>query len=232
MAIADARAPIWLSLLRVYREKGPAGVWFGALSRAGYRRLVLLARPLAEPPVPLPPRVEAEIRPLTGDDEAAFAALGQGDAAVFRRRLARGDAAWGAWCGGGLRYVSWVAFRETGVEYLRCRLVLADGVAYVYRAFAEPAYRRLGLGPAVQSACLEGLCRHGFRLALAAVVPENPWAFPPWLKVGYRRIGIVRAIGSRRPLIAVSVDRPLATPGGWSFVRTPSGTPREADAPG
>ncbi len=232
MASADARAPIWLRVLRVYREKGPAGVWFGALSRAGYRRLVLLARPLDAPPVPLPPRVEAEIRPLTGDDEAAFTALGQGDAAAFRSRLAHGDAAWGAWCAGALRYVSWVAFRETTVEYLRCRLVLADDVAYVYRAFAEPAYRRLGLGPAVQSACIEALHRRRCRLALAAVLPDNPWALPPWLKVGYRRIGVVRAIGGRRPLIAVRVDRPLAVPGGWSFVRSPAGEPRAADAPG
>jgi len=216
----------------VYREKGFGGVWFGALSRMGYRRLVLLERRLDETVRPVPPRAEAEIRPLRRDDEAAFVALGQEDASVFRNRLEAGHQGWGAWCSGALRYVAWVAFRETEVEYLSCRLVLADDVAYVYRAFAEPRHRRLGLGPATQAACMEVLRGRRFRLVLAAVLPDNPWAFPPWLRVGYRRIAVVRTLGTgRRRRVFVSLDTGSGAPLGWRFERSRRGGPLDVDGP-
>jgi GNAT superfamily N-acetyltransferase len=179
---------------------------------------------------PISPRAEAEVRPLRRDDEAAFVTLGQEDASVFRGRLEAGHQGWGAWCSGALRYVSWVAFRETEVEYLSCRLMLADDVGYVYRAFADPPYRRLGLGPATQAACMEMLRRQGFRLVLAAVLPDNPWAFPPWLRVGYRRIGVVRTLGTGlRRRVFVSLDRESGAPAGWKFERFRRGEPLKVD---
>jgi ribosomal protein S18 acetylase RimI-like enzyme len=229
--MTEGKAPIWLRLVRVYREKGLGGVWFGALSRAGYRRLVLLARRLDEPVTPVPPRARVDVRLLRREDEAAFEALGQGDAGVFRRRLEAGHQCWGAWCSGGLHHVAWLAFRLTQVEYLRCRLLLHDDVAYVYRAYTEPQYRRLGLGPATQTVCLQALREQGYRVVLAAVLPDNPWAFPPWLSVGYRRIAVIRALGTGpRPRVIVTLDS-VPGPGGWKVERCRGDASSEADDP-
>ena len=218
--MAYGKAPVWVRLVRVYREKGPGGVWFGALSRVGYRRLVLLERNLGEPVLPVAARADVEVRPLRRDDEAAFAALGQNDARVFRSRLEAGHQCWGAWCSGDLRHVAWLGFREVHVEYLNCRLLLDQGVAYVYRAFTQPAYRRLGLGPATQEKCLQAQRERGCRLVLAAVLPDNPWAYPPWLRVGYRRVAVVRALGAGRwrRIVVTPGERPGARTG-WRFDR-------------
>jgi len=230
--MAQGKAPVWVRLLRVYGEKGLGGVWFGTLSRVGYRRLVLLERLLDKPVAPVSPRADVEVRLLRRDDEAAFEALGQGDAAVFWSRLEAGHQCWGAWCSGGLRHVAWLAFREVHVEYLRCRLLLDDDVAYVYRAFTQPPYRRLGLGPATQAMCLRTLHEQGCRLVLAAVLPDNPWAYPPWLRVGYRRIAVVRALGAGRwRRILVSLDGRSDSPAGWRFERPRDDEPLETDGP-
>ncbi len=198
--MTEGTAPIWVRVLRVHREKGLAGVWFGALARAGYRRLAVLERRFDEPLVAFRPRVEAEIRQLRRDDEGAVTALDQTPGNVFRERLDRGHQCWGAWCGGALRHVEWLAFADACVEYLGIRLLLDADAVYVYRAFTDVSFRGMGFTPATQTACLPTLRRQGFRLAICAVLPENPWAFSPWLKVGYRRIGVLAslAVGSRR----------------------------------
>jgi hypothetical protein len=200
--MVDGKAPVWTRMRRVYREKGLGGVWFGGLSLVGYRRLVLMERRLDEPVPEISPRVDVEIRPLGREDEAAFAALGQGDADVFRDRLARGHECWGAWCSGSLRHVSWVAFGEAWVEYLRCRLLLDDGVGYRGSKF------------------MKAMQKQGRTALLAAILPDNPGAFAPWLKMGLRRIGVVRAIGAGpRPRIFVRLDRAAAAPLRWRFER-------------
>ena len=217
----EGRRPIWTRLSRVVREKGPVGAWFGLLSKIGYRRLVLLERRLDEPLPEIVPRVEAEIRRLGPDDRADFEALGQGDASVFRERLERGHHCWGAWCSGSLRHIAWIAFGETRVEYLNCRLRLNDDVAYIYRAFTHPEYRRLDLGPARQAACLTALRGQGYTAAIAAVLPDNPWASASWHKVGYRRIGVVRALGTgRQPRIYTRLDRAAGVEARWRFERS------------
>ena len=217
--MAAGKAPVWTRLLRVHREKGPLGVWFGALSLAGYRRLVLLERRLVEPLPEIAPRARVEIRPLAHDDEAAFEALGQGGASVFRDRLGRGHQCWGAWCSGSLRHVVWVAFGEVRVEYLDCRLSLDDDVGYLYRAFTQPEYRGLGLGPAAAAECLKALHRHGRRGVLAAVLPDNPEAFRPWFKLGFGRVGVVRTFGTGRRRISVRFDRAAGAQARWRFER-------------
>ena len=230
--MAEGRAPFWLRVDRVYREKGLGGLWFAALSRTGYRRLIVFERRLDEPIVQVLPRVEAEIRPLRSDDEAAFEGLGQEGAALFRRRLEAGHQGWGAWSGGGLRHTRWCALRETHVEYLRCRLVLEDDVAYIYRSFTQPQYRNLGLAPATGAACLQALRERGFRAMLAAVLPENPAAIAPALRLGYRRVGVVRSIGGgRRPLVAVALDRGADGAHGWAFLRSSGDGPGDAAGP-
>jgi GNAT superfamily N-acetyltransferase len=214
--MTGGRAPVLARALRVYREKGLAGVWFGALARAGYRRLVALERPLDEPVVAPQARVEAQVRPLDAADADACAALGQIAAGEFRGELERGRACWGAWCDGGLRHVQWVAFTNAWVEHLGCGLLLDGDAAYVYRAFTEPRYRGLGLTPATQAACLPALRERGYRLAVCAVVPENPWAFTPWLRVGYRRTGVLRSVGlGGRRRAWFSSDRGVAAPRRW-----------------
>jgi GNAT superfamily N-acetyltransferase len=228
--MAEGRAPVLVRVARVYREKGPGGVWFAALSRLGYRRLVLVERPLEEPIARLTPRIAAEIRPLRRADEAAFVGLGQEDASVFRRRLEAGHQGWGAWCSGTLRHTRWLAFRETLIEYLRCRLLLDADVAYMHRSFTDAQYRGLGLAPATGAACMQALREQGYRLVVAAVLPEDPSVLPPVLKQGYRRMGMVRAIGGgRRPLIAVTRDRHVEAPPGWRIERSACRQPAAAD---
>jgi hypothetical protein len=217
--MAARAGSLLLRLATVHREKGLGGVWFGALSRAGYRRLVVLERRLDSPIAAAATRRQAVIRALDAGDEAAFVGLGQDTAATFHHRLALGHRCWGAWCDDGLRHIAWIGFERVTVDYLACEVLLADAVSYVYQAYTQPQYRRLGLGPAAHSRCLESLRLHGVRLSLAAVLPDNPWAFGPWLAVGYRRTGTVRAIGpGPRPyVISTRADR-AATPQ-WRFAR-------------
>lgn len=207
---------VWARMLRVFREKGVGGVWFAIAARAGYRRLVALERRLDEPPIQVLPETESEIRQLRYDDEAAFAALGQEPAGVFRKRLDGGHRCWGAWCAEGLRHVEWLAFHEAWVEYLGCRLILASDVVYVYRAFTQPQFRGPGLTQATQAACLPVLRQQDCRLALCAVLPENPWAFSPSLKVGYRRVGVISSLGfGGRRLSRVRLDGGGREAAGW-----------------
>jgi len=223
----QGKAPLWVRAGRVYREKGPAGVWFGALSRFGYRRLVLLGRRLDEPVPRCTARVEAEIRRLRPEDEAAFVGLGASDADAFRHRLELGHQCWGAWVSGRLCHFAWLAYREAWVEYLRCRVVLDDGVVYAYNAYTDPECRAWGLSAARQSVCLPRLREEGHEVVLAAILPDNPSALPPCLKVGYRRIGVVRALGAgRRPRILVHLDRDTAVPTRFTFQRALPDPPR------
>ncbi len=204
----------------VYREKGVAGLWFGTLSKAGYRRLVLLEKRLDEPTPQWSPGVEAKIRPLLPADETAFEALAQCQPGAFRHRLGLGHQCWGAWVSGQLRHFAWLARGEAWVEYLRCRLSLDDGVLYSYNAYTDPGYRELGLSAARQSACLPSLRAQGQRAVLAAVLPDNPWGLPNCLKLGYRGIGIVRAIGlGPRPWVFARIDRARAPGPGFRFER-------------
>ncbi len=221
--MAGGKPPVWVRAARVYREKGAGGVWFGALSKVGYRRLVMLEASLARPVPRLTPRADAEIRPLGPADAEAFAALGQGDAGVFARRAALGHECWGAWIAGRLCHVAWSARAEAWVEYLRCRVVLGDGVVYAYRAYTEPAYRGLGLGTAIQSASLAALRGRGMRSVVAGVLPDNPWAFTPWLRNGFVRVGVARALGGARPLLFARLGRGADSGGGWRLERSAAG---------
>jgi RimJ/RimL family protein N-acetyltransferase len=224
--LSKGKGPILPRLRRVHQEKGAGGVWFGALSRMGYRRLVLLERRLDEPIVRLLPRIAAEIRPLRPEDEGEFLSLGQEDAGVFRTRLEAGEGGWGAWCRGGLRHTRWCAFREAEVKYLNARLLLEAGIAYSYRSFTQPEYRGLGLAPATSFACLQALHDRGYETALAAVLPDNPWAVTVALKAGYRRVGVLRAVGpAGRPWLIASHDGRSTARRGWSIARSRSGDP-------
>jgi len=230
--MAERNTPLWVRVGRVYREKGPFGVWFGALSKLGYRRLVLLEASLEEPVPRFSPRVEAEIRPLVPEDESAFVALRQDDSGMFGQRSHLGHECWGAWVSGRLRHVAWSGLGQARVEYLRCRLVLDERVAYAYRAYTEPAYRGLGLCSATQSACLSALRARGYRLGVAGVLPDNPGAFAPWLRVGYRRFGVVRALGAgRRPRVFVRLDQGGGVTRGWRFERSSDNELREGPDP-
>lgn len=214
--MSEGSPAVWVRAARVYREKGLRGVWFAAAARAGYRRLVALEKRLDGSPVEIPPVAGAEIRELGPGDEDAFAALGQEPAAAFRERLESGHRCWGAWCAGGLGHVQWLGFGAAGVEYLGCRLLLSDEVVYVYRAFTLPQLRGRGLTPATQAACLPEVHRQGCRLALCAVLPENRWAFSPWLKVGYRRVGVIRSVAAgRRRWTRAFPDGGALTAAGW-----------------
>ena len=215
------KAPLVARLWRVYREKGVAGFWFGALRHAGYRRLMLLERTVGDPLPNLAARVDATIRPLGLDDEAAFAALGQEDPREFARRLESGHQCWGAWVSGALRHVQWLALREAWIEHLGCRLRLHDGVLYVYRAFTQPEFRGAGLAPATHCRGLDAMREQGCTLALCGVAPGYRPALVPWLKVGYRPIGFASTFGSARGrLLRVRLGPGAPASRGWT-IETP-----------
>ncbi len=224
--MANGGSSLRLRVARVYREKGMAGVWFGALTRVGYRHLALLER-RPEAPIPrVPVRARTEVRPLDRDDETEFVALGREDARAFRARLEGGQVCWGAWNSGGLRHVQWVASREAWIEDAGCRLLLDEGVVYVSRAYTDPAYRGIGLAPATEIARLHAMRERGGTLSLGVVVPENRAVVSLWLKLGWRRIGFIRSlrVGRRAPSVLHVTRHPTAAPG-WSV------GPRRAPTP-
>jgi GNAT superfamily N-acetyltransferase len=179
-----------------------------ALAATCYSRLALLERELDDPLPDVHTPIELELGLLDPADLADYLALvpdATSDGVLGR--LAHGDQCFTARREQTLVGVSWAAARDVHIWYLHGALRLRDGEALIDGGYVAPAWRGRNVATALGAFRLAWLREAGLTKVLALILPENSAAFGPPLKLGYRRSGVVRALGVgplRRLVIARS----------------------------
>ena len=176
----------------VLRSEGLESFWFKLLGEIGYRRLLLLERPLAQPisdftpglPVRIDTLKESEVRdylafrPETGHLRI-MEALQSGQTCFVARHESR------------IVSAGWIAGRRARIDYLGCELELAANEAYLFDAFTLPAYRGQGIAPALCLQQLRHLRQAGYGRAIRGTVPENKSALHAHAKSGFRPVALM-----------------------------------------
>ena len=196
-AYARGSAPV--RALATLRHEGLRGVWFKLLARCGYRRLLLLERPLD---LPIP-----EHTPTLAVDIATLAEAEVDEYGAFRpdtprheviERLRSGHICFVARRDGRIVSAVWVAAQPVWSKFLRRWLDVAPGEAHVYDKFTDPACRGRGIANAVRSAHLRHFQRAGFRRETGAVLPENISSLRDDARGGFRCHGVLASVGIGR----------------------------------
>lgn len=181
--------------LQTLRLEGPRSVWFKFLSECGYRRLLLLERPLDEPIADFIPALPVDVAMLGPGEVDEYLA--------FRPRTTRGDIddrlRAGQLCfvarhQGRVVAAAWLTMQPLWLSFLGCRIDVGSGEAHVYDKFTMPAYRGQGIANAVRIYHLRHLQRAGFRRATGAVLPENVSSLRDDAKGGFRAYGMLGRI--------------------------------------
>lgn len=161
--------------LTILRELGPVALWWKVLGELGYRRVILFERPLGTGSDPKPPPPPVELGLLRADEVDAFLSFHpESSRGEVQRRLAADDRCHVARDGQRIVAVRWVSLRQARIAYLRLAFPLADGEAFFYDAFTDPAWRGRGVAGAVSAAMIARLEADGFTRLLSAALPENP----------------------------------------------------------
>ena len=181
--------------LAVLREEGLASFAFKVASALGYRRLMLLERPLEGTPPRFACGLSVGIEllaPRDVDDYLAFRPESPPGRVLDRLRL--GQACFVARHEGRVVSACWATTEPAWSEYLACELPVAAGEVFMFDAFTQPAYRGRGIAPAL---CVQLLIHYGeagLRRATRAVLPENLPARRAHAKAGFRPYAVVRTL--------------------------------------
>jgi hypothetical protein len=186
----------WQSTLRraaeVLRSEGAQSLWFRVLGETVYRRMILVERCLKEPVIEVQAAVPVTVTLLHENELAEYLAFRSGaEAAEIRNRLERGYKCFVARQADAIASTCWAAIGSARIDYLGCKIQLADDEAFSYDSYTTPRFRNMNV-PAVRG---NEMVRHFRDLSyfrfVAVVVPENKAAFRPVEKVGYRRFGVI-----------------------------------------
>jgi len=185
---AGALARAWAAL----RDEGPRIFGLKLASELGYRKLLLLGRPLSEaiPAVGSRVPVRFELLPAAAvEDYLAF------------RPDARRDRILPRWAAGNLCFVArhegrivacgWGTAAAAWTDYLQCAIELAPGDAYLYDGYTLPEWRGRGIFQALCAEELRALQRAGHRRAIRATAVHNAVALHVHTRGGFRPIGSV-----------------------------------------
>jgi hypothetical protein len=197
---AEDEARFLSRALRAAREGGAHEVWMRALALAGYRRLAVYLRDVAD-------RYEPHSSPVTigplDDVDDHLALRPRVPRAEVERRLTLGDICCTACMGDEIVGVKWLAFGRAEIDYLGLAFDLAPDVAYVYDAWTRPDARGLGVNRATSAWTDAQLRERGARWMLSAILPENRGGSRIPGSLPMRRVGtiaVVRLPGRRIPL--------------------------------
>lgn len=196
----------WSSRIKtVAAEEGLQGLWFGALGRTVYRRLVVFERDMSpDPPYEDPASLAAmTIRILNEADLEAFERLFPGQAELFRARLHIGQQCWGVWDHGVLGHIAWVVpggilASNVYLDYLDVDVPLAPREFYTYGAFTHRDSRHRRLSGSRQATCIRAMRALGYQRNLAVVLAENQAGMNAILRGGFRPVGTLRVAGLGR----------------------------------
>lgn len=187
-----------LRVRTVIRQDGWVALWFGVLGELGYRRILLLEKPL-DPSTFVP---DARCRPLTPDGVPdLLAAQPELTEHVVRQRLQAGHRCYlirGA--GGTVVTTLWVAFGEGRIGYLGLTFPLAPGDAYYYNTHTVAEARGQGLFTSLANAVDAELYAEGVRRIVSGIMPNNRLAYAPMYRRGFTPTGYLGRVrvGGRR----------------------------------
>ena len=197
--------------LAVLRDEGFPVFWFKLLSALGvYRRLFILARPLAEPIGEFVPEVPVVVGMLTRAEVDAYVALRpEAESAAIVGRFDSGCLCFVARHEGRAVGACWIATGRAYSAHLACDLPLSAGDAYLFDAYTLPAYRGRGVAPALCAHQLRYCRDAGWRRAIRATSPENRAALRAHAKSGFRAAAVIGRvmIGSWRRFFSHPCDR-------------------------
>ena len=181
--------------LAVLRDEGLASFGFKVASTLGYRRLMLLERPL-EGTLPqmacgLALGIEL-LAPRDVDDYLAFRPETARERVLDRWRS--GQACFVARHEGSVVSACWATTEPAWSEYLACQIPVEAGEVFMFDAFTHPAYRGRGIAPALCAQQLIHYGQAGLRRATRAVLPENAPARRAHAKAGFRPYAMIRTL--------------------------------------
>lgn len=160
------------------------------LAELGYRRVVLLVRPLDEPIPEGPPHPDVTFSLLGEHRIDEYAAYRGADRDVIAGLLARGVECHLLECDGRIVSSCWAWIGPHWSEYLGSATPTEDGDVYLSDAWTDPAYRGRAYAHVL---CLHQLRQYharGLRRAMRATVPENYSALKLHAKSGFRPLGV------------------------------------------
>lgn len=192
---AYATGNVFRRALSTLRVEGPRSFWFKLLGECGYRRLLLVERPLDQPIADYTPRLPVDVAMLAQselDDYVVF--RGETPRGELADRLRSGQLCFVARYQGRIVAAAWVSFQPAWVRFLGCRTDVAPDEGYIYDKFTLPAYRGYGIANAVRTHHLKHLQRAGFRRAIGVVLPENVSSLRDDAKGGFRTYGVLGRI--------------------------------------
>jgi len=193
--------------METLHEGGPRALIWQALATAGVRRLQIHCRVVRKPAIAVS---GVAVRPVSSGDADAYRALRPDPEiteAEFQRRLQSGDRCVGAWEGGRLVGIRWLAIEEASIPYLGLRLPLAPDACYVYEAFTAPDQRHRGIGNLLSVATGAEACSLGRTKILSGVLPENR-AGVAFIRSWSRPLGVVGSVRLGRWRLARSFVSP------------------------
>jgi ribosomal protein S18 acetylase RimI-like enzyme len=181
--------------LAVLRDEGFASFGFKVASTLGYRRLMLLERPLEGTPPRLACGLALGIEllaPRDVDDYLAFRPESARERILDRLRA--GQACFVARHEGSVVSACWATTQPAWSEYLACEIAVAAGEVFMFDAFTQSEYRGRGIAPALCAQQLIHYAQAGLCRATRAVLPENVPAWRAHAKAGFRPYAVIRTL--------------------------------------
>ncbi len=167
-----------------------------------YRRLIVVARPLAPAPL-FKPGPGVTIRPLTPTDVDVYCALrkeysAKGHSATghsakghsaedFLARLAGGEHCFGVFLEDRLVHLCWATGQRTYLSYLWSDLIPQPGDIYLFGSYTPPEYRQHGFASLSGAYLFNHFLAEGFSRTIGLVAPENT--------PGLRNVGALGYVG-------------------------------------
>jgi L-amino acid N-acyltransferase YncA len=174
--------------IRVLRDEGLRSFWFKLLAEVGYRRVLLLERPLEKPIPDVKPGVPVTIDLLKGTEVDEYLAFRtEVDPSIVEGWLDAGNQCFVARYEGQIVSASWAAVHwAVWIYYLACEIRLERDEVYVYGSFTSPDFRGKSISPAIRAEMMRRFRAVGYRRMVLWIEPENKSSLRTVWKVGFR----------------------------------------------
>ena len=186
------RTPLAKRAAEIFRDEGIFSVWCKILALLGYRRALLIERPVDRPTAAVTPRVPVTIGRLEEADVGDYLVFRpEVRAADVRRRLQAGHECFVARHEGRIVHAAWAATGRVRIDFLARDLDLGPDEVYLDESHTLPPFRGLDIAAERSRHMRRHYEGRGYRRSLAIVFPENRQACRAAEKSGYRPIGTI-----------------------------------------
>ncbi len=176
----------------VLRRDGAGAFAYKLASELGFRRVLLLARPLDEPIADVAPTLPVEFAALGERELDDYVALRpDADRARVAAQFASGWTCHVLRHEGRIVSACWSIASSYRTSYLECEMPAVDGGAYLADAWTDERYRGHSLAHVLCLGQLRELRARGFRIALRGTAPENRSALRAHRKSGFRPVALL-----------------------------------------